>query len=309
MALPVHLDTDFGGDPDDACALAMLLGYPEVEIVGITTTLDRIGLRAAYVRHVLSLAVRRRIPVAVGAAVSLTTRAVADPVIDDERHWPEDIVPIPSTSGAALDLLARSVAVGATIIAIGPLTNLANLEIMRPGLLARVPTVAMGGWIRPPADGFPAWGPEMDFNLQWDTRAAQIVLGSANLTLVTLPATLAAHLKAADLPRLRASGSLGVLLANQSAAHAQDHGMTALGRAHHGLPDDLLNFHYDPVACAVAIGWPGAIVENARLTTVLRDGLLHTLPDPEGRQMRIVTDIDGDSFSEFWLSAVEAAQR
>ena len=36
----IHLDTDLGGDPDDACALAMLLGWPEVEMVGITTTTD-----------------------------------------------------------------------------------------------------------------------------------------------------------------------------------------------------------------------------------------------------------------------------
>ena len=47
----VHLDTDFGGDPDDACALVMLLGYPDVEIVGITTNLDSGGRRAGYVQR------------------------------------------------------------------------------------------------------------------------------------------------------------------------------------------------------------------------------------------------------------------
>jgi hypothetical protein len=30
--------------------------------------------------------------------------------------------------------------------------------------------------------------------------------------------------------------------------------MTQLGRRHAGLPDGLLNFRYDPVACAVALG-------------------------------------------------------
>jgi hypothetical protein len=35
-------------------------------------------------------------------------------------------------------------------------------------------------------------------------------------------------------------------------------------RAHPGLPDDLLNFQYDPVACAVAAGWPGRAVESAQ---------------------------------------------
>ena len=36
----IHLDTDLGGDTDDACALAMLLGWHEAEITGITTVAD-----------------------------------------------------------------------------------------------------------------------------------------------------------------------------------------------------------------------------------------------------------------------------
>jgi hypothetical protein len=35
--LRVHLDTDLGSDTDDLCALAMLLGWPDVEVVGVTT--------------------------------------------------------------------------------------------------------------------------------------------------------------------------------------------------------------------------------------------------------------------------------
>ena len=42
----MHVDSDFGGDPDDACALVMLLGWPGVEIVGITTNLEVSGQRA-----------------------------------------------------------------------------------------------------------------------------------------------------------------------------------------------------------------------------------------------------------------------
>jgi hypothetical protein len=86
--------------------------------------------------------------------------------------------------------------------------------------------------------------------------------------LVPLPVTLGAHLRATDLPRLRASGPLGELLARQGEAHGRDFRMGEMGRLHAGLPDDLLNFQYDPVACAVAIGWPGAIVEQARLQLV-----------------------------------------
>jgi purine nucleosidase len=305
----IHLDTDLGGDPDDACALAMLLGWPEVELVGITTTADRGGRRAAYVAHCLKLAGRDNIPVAAGAEASLTTLRIADPVIDDERYWPTTLAGHPSPPGAALDLLSRSIGAGATIVGIGPATNLALIEVARSGTLGRVPVVVMGGWTQPPAEGLPAWGPEMDWNVQWDARAAEIVAATATLTLVTLPATLKAHLRAADLPRLRASGPLGELLARQSEAHALDVGMAELGRAHAGLPDDLLNFHYDPVACAVALGWSGVVVEEMRLRPILDGEALRFQTDPRGRPTRVVVDVDGPSFTETWLAAVEAARR
>jgi purine nucleosidase len=167
----------------------------------------------------------------------------------------------------------------------------------------------MGGWVQPPAPGLPPWGPGMDFNVQWDTRAAEAVAANARLTLVTLPATLKAHLRRADLPRLRAAGPLGQLLARQSEAHGQANQMEGLGREYSGLPDDLLNFHYDPVACAVALGWSGATVEEMRLRPVRQDGVLSFQPHPEGRPMRVVVDVDGAAFRETWLAAVENAAR
>jgi hypothetical protein len=85
--------------------------------------------------------------------------------------------------------------------------------------------------------------------------------------------------------------------------------MAELGRTHAGLPDDLLNFHYDPVACAVALGSPGAVVEEMRLQPVLDAEVLRFEPDQAGRPTRVVVDLDGGSFTETWLSAVEAAQR
>ena len=63
----VHLDTDFGGDPDDASTLAMLLGRPDIQITGITTNLEIVGRRAGCVARYLGLAGRPDIPVAAGA--------------------------------------------------------------------------------------------------------------------------------------------------------------------------------------------------------------------------------------------------
>jgi len=303
----IHVDTDLGGDTDDACALAMLLGWPEVEITGITTVADPGGRGAAYVAHLLRLAGRDDIPLAAGAEVSATTLDRADPILDDERHWPANIIPRPSPPGAALDLLEHSLDAGATLVAIGPYTNLALLEITRSGSLARQPVVVMGGWLQPAAPGLPQWGPDMDYNVQWDTRAAEVVAATAQLTIVTLPATLNAHLRRADLPRLRAAGPLGQLLVRQGEAHGQANQMGQLGRDHSGLPDDLLNFQYDPVACAVALGWPGATVEEIRVHPLRMGDVLSFQPHPEGRSTRVVLDVDGAAFREMWLSAVEAA--
>ncbi len=304
----LHLDTDLGGNPDDACALAMLLGWPHLELAAITTAIDPGGRRAGCVDHVLGLAGRDDVEVVAGATMSSTMRESADPADWDIRHWPPDLEARPASAGAALDWLERSIARGAVVAAIGPLTNLAALELLRPGALSGAEVVVMGGWVDPPALGRPAWGPARDFNIQWDTRAARTVFSAAGtLTLVTLPGTLSAHLTDADLPALRTLGDLGALLAQQGKARADDTGMTALGRAHAGLPDDLLNFHFDPVTCAVAAGWTGVHAELTRLSPDLLGDALAFRRDPAGREVRVVTDVDGPAFRTTWLTAVERA--
>jgi len=302
----IHLDTDFGGDPDDACALALLLGWHGAEVVGITTCLDAGGQRAGCVAHYLGLAGHSGIPVAAGAGATLTKLDRHLSTAGDPRYWPDPVGPAPSPPGTAMDLIWRSVDQGALILAIGPATNLALLEIARPGSLNEATVVFMGGWICPPAAGLPEWGPEMDWNTQADTQAAMILAATAKLTLVTLPATLKAHLRASHLGRLRTSGPVGELLAQQSEVHAFDNHMAELGRAYPGLPDDLVNFHYDPVTCAVGLGWHGARVDEMRLQAQFQDGVLRFQQSEHGRVTRVVTDVDGDGFAELWLSTIEA---
>jgi inosine-uridine nucleoside N-ribohydrolase len=146
----------------------------------------------------------------------------------------------------------------------------------------------------------------MDWNVQCDPQAAQALARAAELTLVTLPATLATHLRVAHLPRLRAAGPIGRLLARQSELHAQQNQMAELGQAHAALPDDLLNFHYDPVTCAVALRWPGANVEEMHVQPVMRDGVLRFEPQGDGRLTRVVTQVNGEAFAELWLEMIEA---
>ena len=300
----VHLDTDLGSDTDDLCALAMLLGWPEATVTGVTTCTDPGGLRAGMTAYALALAGRPDVPLAAGAEGTL-----APPMVPFEfpDYWPAPIAPRPSPPGAALDLLAAGVEAGATVVAVGPYTNLALLEAARPGLLSRARVVVMGGHIPAAGDGLPPWGAEEDFNLQQDHQAARVVLEACDPVVVPLSATARVHLRAADLPRLRAAGPLGSLLADQAEAHARDQGNLELGRAWAGLPDDLLNFQHDPLACAVALGWDGVTVEEVPVRLAAGGGRLRMTEAAGARPLRVVTAVDGPGFAEAWLAAVERA--
>jgi inosine-uridine nucleoside N-ribohydrolase len=309
----IHLDTDLAGDPDDVCALAMLLGWPDVEVTGITTTDDPGGRRVGYVHECLGLVGRDDIPVVGGAGASITTGRANGGIPDDARWWPRPVEPVDTPAGAALDLLDRSVAAGATIVAIGPFTNLALYELARPGRLAEVPVVTMGGFVDPPGDGYPAWDASRDWNVTCDPHAAEVVFGAAGrLTLVTLASTVRVHLRDRDLPRLEASGPLGRLMAAQAVAQADDYGNRAFGAAHPRLPDDLLNFHHDPLAVAVAAGWDGATIDERRLRPVGDGGGLRFVDeagdDATPRTVGVLGAFDPGAFAEVWATAVERAQ-
>jgi purine nucleosidase len=297
----IHLDTDLGSDTDDLCALAMLLGWPDVAVTGVTTVSDPEGRRAGWTAYALGLAGRQDIPVEAGAAGSLAgfTIPLAFPA-----YWPDPVEPRPSASGAAVDMLVTAAERGDTIVAIGPYTNLALVEAARPGLLATTELIVMGGHVPEPGEGFPRWGASDDTNVQQDAFAAAIVFARCAPVVVPLATTQRVTLRASHLEELRRGGALARLLADQGQAHARDLGRTELGRAFPALPDDLLNFQYDALACAVAAGWDGATVSELPVAATLRDGLLRMLVQPGAPPLRVATDVDSPAFDAAWLAAV-----
>ncbi len=304
----IHIDSDFGGDPDDACALAMLLGWREIQVVGLTTNLEVGGQRAGCAKHYLEMAGRPDIPVVAGAEATATSFARYNSTWGDTRYWPEPVEPLSSAPGNALNLLARNIAGGATVVAIGALTNLAMLEVVRPGSLSHTKIVAMGGWIEAPSPGYPQWGPEADFNIQCDTRSAEIVVKRCgDLTLMPLPVAMAAQLRGSELRRLKQAGPMGELLARQSSANARDNQVIELPHQYPDLADDLVNFHWDPITCAAAVAWPGVRVEERALVVSMDEGVLRWNADPRGKPIKVVTHIDGCAFGEVWIQAVERA--
>jgi purine nucleosidase len=300
----VHLDTDLGSDTDDLCALAMLLGWPDTEVVAVTTNTDPGGIRAGWVQYALQLAGRDGIPVGAGPEGTLSELYVP---LDFPDYWPEPIAPRPGRSGETLEMLEASAASGATIVAVGPFTNLALLEAARPGLLAETHLVVMGGHMTTPGAGFPPWDVHNDFNVQQDRFAADILFRRCDPVVVPLAATGQTFLRAEHLTGLRAAGSLGRLLADQGELHERDHHNMEIGRAHAALPDDLLNFQHDPLACAVAVGWDGVTIQEIPTLCELRDERLWMTAEAGQPALRVVTEVDGARFQEDWLQAVEHA--
>lgn len=306
----LHLDTDLGTNIDDLCALAMVLRWPDAELLAVTTNLEQDGRRAGCVRYALKLAGAGAahvppIPVAAGAEATESQRRRV-PLPDEAAYWPAAILPAPGPLEEALSLLARSVEQGAAIVATGATTNLALLERHFPGILSRAELYLMGGFVFPPRAGYPLITNEMDTNIQVDVESAEIVLRAANPTLIPLSVSVETSLRRAYLPVLRGAGPLARLIARQAEVFARETDKEArYGRTCARLPDDTINFQHDPLACAIALGWREGIESTeVPLRTEIRDGWLVEWIDSGGKPTRVVKQVDGDRFSRFWLDVV-----
>jgi purine nucleosidase len=306
-ALKVHLDTDFGGDIDDICALAMLLRWSgDVQLTGVTTVGEINGRRAGQVKYVLELEGRKDIPVAAGADISQGFYPYELGLPPEERYWRKSVAPLPNASEVAVELLKKSVEQGATIVGIGPFTNLYLLEKQYPGILRDARLFLMGGYVYPPRAGFPQLGNDDDFNVQVDAQSALFVIENSDPTFVPISVTVETALRRKHLEALRGAGALGQLLVRQAEAFAEDEKIgEKFGKTCNKLPNDIINFQHDPLACAIALGWnEGVQISRLPLKTELRDGLLNRKIDAAGKPTQVVTKIDGDRFSQFWVEIV-----
>jgi inosine-uridine nucleoside N-ribohydrolase len=284
----------------------MVLNWPDVELLAVTTVAEHQGKRAGYVHYVLGLADREDIPVAAGADVSLDCYRSWQGLPDEKLYWPGPITPVPTSLDQALSLLERSIEQGAIIVAVGSLTNLALLEKRSPGILRRAKLYLMGGYVLPPREGFPQWNNEMDFNVQIDVQSAYYVIEHSSPTLVPLAVTVETSLRRANLARLRQAGPVARLIARQAEAFATDENYDArYGQTCKGLPEDIINFLHDPLACAIALGWrEGVEISEIPLRSEIKDGWLCHAMDASGKPTQVVTRVDADKFNEFWLSTV-----
>jgi purine nucleosidase len=133
MGEKILLDTDIGGDIDDAVCLAYLLANPNCELMGITTVSGEAEKRAQ-MASVLCKVAGQQIPIFPGAEMPLLVaqkqqkvpQAAALPKWDHEVHFPK---------GQAVHFLRETIHSHPgeiALLTIGPLTNVALLFAMDP---------------------------------------------------------------------------------------------------------------------------------------------------------------------------------
>jgi purine nucleosidase len=306
----IHLDTDIGGDIDDLQALAYMLASPAVEITGITTAAEQGGRRAGYVHRVLQLAGRTDIPVAAGIDVDSGRFRCLPAYPSDDTYWGGPVPPAPGPAEEALALLRRSLEARATVVCIGPWTNVARLEEGAPGTLSQAALVLLGTFLTPPPMGYLSWGPEMDWNVQLDQAAARTVLEASTPLILPLGPCLETPLQRRHVVRLREAGPLGQLLARQAQQFDADYGNADKWARQTSLtPADTINFLYDPLACGIATGWHrGLRIESLYVAVgAIGDEVVQGGTDT-GRLANVVMQVDGPAFSEAWIGRITEAR-
>ncbi len=211
----ILLDTDIGGDIDDAICLAYLLCEPECDLIGITTVCGEPEKRAA-VADAVCCAAGREIPIAAGM---------------DETLQPRPVYPTPEGAGAlarwphrnfrkgdAPEFLYRKITENpgeAILVAIGNMTNVASLLLRHPdaaGMLRGI--YQMNGYFGEKPLPDPSW----NWNCWADPKASETVFRQGGFQRVlplevtetlTLPAIEADKLLDGRVPLLRAVRDFG----------------------------------------------------------------------------------------------------
>jgi purine nucleosidase len=190
--MPVVLDMDPG--VDDALALMLALHSPELDVLGVCTVNGNVPLETATnnALAILSMLGKPDLPVYRGSEKPLKREPVHAREIHGIGGLGDTKLPLPTAGplGSATKFLADILEDRPgeiTVIAVGPLTNLATVEQECPGLLQKAKVlVIMGGAIHEPGNV----SPSVEFNFFADPDAARLVVRSgASLVLVPLDAT------------------------------------------------------------------------------------------------------------------------
>ena len=203
-ARKIIIDTDPG--QDDAFAILLALGSPELDVVAVTAVAGNapLGKTERNARQILELAGRPDIRVAPGCARPMVRPLRTAEYVHGEsglEGWDAPALATPALSVHGVDLIIDAIMAAPegeiTLCLLGPLTNIAMALVKEPRIARRIrEIVLMGG-------GYFEGGnitPAAEFNIFVDPHAAHVVFASgAPLTMVPIDCTYKAILTPAWL--------------------------------------------------------------------------------------------------------------
>ncbi|MEI6709400.1 MAG: nucleoside hydrolase [Actinomycetota bacterium] len=221
----VIIDTDPG--VDDAVAIMLALASPELEVLALTTVVGNVELEKTTLnaRRLLTLAGRSDVLVGRGCATPIggASGTAAEVHGQDglgDLAWPEPSVQ--ESSEDAIEMIYRlAQEAPLTLVAIGPLTNIATLLQKHPDVVTSIERVVIMGGASFEGNVTAA----AEFNIWVDPEAAEIVFAGAwKLDIMPLDLTHQAFLNDDDLNFLRGLDSeVGDRLAAMLEPYAKFH--------------------------------------------------------------------------------------
>ena len=207
----VILDCDPG--IDDAFAIAFGCGHPGLELCGVTTVAGNVGLdrTTGNALAVLEFLGRKDVPVAAGSPVPLLRPFTDAHDVHGENGLGAASLPAPRgqpVAAHAVDFLIERIAAApgeVTLVATGPLTNIALAVRRHPPLVTQVADFVIMGGSASRGNVTPA----AEFNIWCDPEAAAIVFAAGwRVTMAGLDVTHQALATAEVRDRLRPLGRL-----------------------------------------------------------------------------------------------------
>ncbi|MGH2617447.1 MAG: nucleoside hydrolase [Thermomicrobiales bacterium] len=310
--LPIVIDTDIGADPDDALALVLALGSPEVDVRGVTIVSGDVAWRARIATRLLGLAGRPDIPVLLGHGESAQmSGAEGIGLLDHPYDGPEAIVqPTPAVDW----LIAESRRHPFHLVAIGPLTNVAAAIEADSDFADRLLSLTVMGGLLDTRTMPAAWQRDIrerggagwpDYNTMCDPTAALTVARSGiPITWVTLDVTMRAPLRAAARRQLPADHPLGAALGRMIDAWHAAWFPAALpaGDDPSPVPADAVAILHDPLAVAALFPGDWLRLRPARLGAAIEDGVFRPREQADGAPGHVAAEVDGARFESFLLT-------